>query len=142
MARQKTNGQLIHGTATHRRTEGDYLRVLLDTVTLDDWRDVVANTLQAAKQGNAAARGWLAQYLIGKPEAKAPSPLTVVVQQLSGNDPVVDRLAKPVIARAQFPCLDDAMEDRVRALVAAELAEKLPPPPVGAGLNCPDRNST
>lgn len=33
----------------HRRTEGDYMSVLLDTVTLEDWRGVVAGALQAAK---------------------------------------------------------------------------------------------
>jgi hypothetical protein len=57
---------------------------------------------------------------------------------LGGNDPVVDRLAKPVIARAQFPGFDDDLEDRVRAAVAAELAEKLPPPTVGTGLGHAD----
>ncbi len=34
----KKQPDYIKGTATHRRTEGDYMGVLLDTVTLDDWR--------------------------------------------------------------------------------------------------------
>jgi len=70
MTRRK-QPDFIKGTAAHRRTEGDYLSVLLDTVTLDDWREVVGNTLQAAKDGDAQARSWLAQYLVGKPEIKA-----------------------------------------------------------------------
>ena len=41
MATKKRAPELIRGKATHRRTEGDYMGVLLDTVTLDDWRDVV-----------------------------------------------------------------------------------------------------
>jgi hypothetical protein len=120
----------IRGTGAHRRTESDYMGVLLDTVSLDDWRDVIAGTLQLAKQGDPQARAWLAQYLVGKPEAKAPTPLTVVVQQWSGTDPVAEKLAKPIIGRARYPSLheDDDFEESIHAAIAAELAEKLPAP--------------
>lgn len=129
MAKQKQAG-FIRGTGAHRRTEGDYMGVLLDTVSLDDWRDVVAGTLQLAKQGDPAARAWLAQYLVGKPETKAPTPLTVVVNQWAGRDPVAEKLATPLIDRALYPSLheNDALEDGIRAAIAAELAEKLPAP--------------
>lgn len=121
--------ELIRGHAAHRRTEGDYMGALLDTVTLDDWRAVVAGALQAAKDGDAQARNWLAQYLIGRPEGKAPTPLTIMVQQLNGADPLVDRLALPVINREKYPVLhqDDNLTARVKALVAAELVEKIKP---------------
>lgn len=101
--------------------------VLLDTVTLDDWRDVVAGALAQAKDGDPAARTWLASYLVGRPETKAPAPLTVVVQQLNGTDPLIDRLAKPHLDRARYPTLhkDDDWEAGVKALVAEELAAKL-----------------
>lgn len=56
MARQKQTAGYIRGTAAHRRTEGDYMSVLLDTVTLEDWRGVVTGALQAAKGGDASAR--------------------------------------------------------------------------------------
>lgn len=127
MAKSKQQN-LIKGTANHRRTEGDYMSALLDTVTLEDWQEVVNSTLAAAKQGDAQARAWLAQYLVGKPAGKAPTPLTVVVQQLNGDNPLVNRLAKPVIDQYQYPALheDDALEAQIKALIAAELAEKLP----------------
>ena len=127
MATKKRTLDLILGHATHRRTESDYMGALLDTVTLDDWRDVVAGTLQAAKGGDAQARNWLAQYLIGRPEAKAPTPLTVVVQQLNGIDPLVDRLAKPMIDRHKFPSLHqhDDWDANVKALYAVELQQKI-----------------
>ena len=127
MANKKRTPELIRGHATHRRTESDYMGALLDTVTLDDWRDVVAGTLQAAKGGDAQARNWLAQYLIGRPEAKAPTPLTVVVQQLNGIDPLVDRLAKRTIDSALYPALhqNDGYTDNIKALYAAELNEKI-----------------
>ena len=121
MARKKQS--YIKGTFTHRRTEADYMGVLLDAVPLEDWREVVSATVAAAKAGDASARAWLAQYLVGKPGATAPAPRTVVVQQLSGRDPLVDNLAKPLIDRLKYPSLhaDDDMKDAVKALVADEL---------------------
>jgi hypothetical protein len=50
MARKKQN--YIKGTFTHRRTEADYMGALLDAVTLEDWRSVVAATVAAAKAGD------------------------------------------------------------------------------------------
>jgi hypothetical protein len=130
MVRRRKQKTFLCGTVAHRRTEGEYMGVLLDTVTLDDWRDVVAGALQAAKQGDPSARSWLAHYLIGRPEGKAPTPLTVIVQQLNGSDPLVDRLAKPLIERQKYPslCRNDDFEASVKALITAELAEKMPNP--------------
>ncbi|MBC7603755.1 MAG: hypothetical protein H7255_13990 [Ramlibacter sp.] len=51
----------------HRRAEGDYMSVLLDAVTLDDWRAVINNAKKRAKDGDPQARAWLAQYLMGNP---------------------------------------------------------------------------
>ncbi len=122
MAKRKESN-FIKGTANHRRTEGDYMGVLLDTVTLDDWRDVVAGALQLAKDGDSQARAWLAQYLVGKPETKAPTPLTVVVQQLNGADPVVEKLAHKTVTAIRFP--GERWEEDVKTVIAAELAEKV-----------------
>ncbi len=128
MTTKRKQETFIRGTAMHRRTEADYMGALLDTVTLDDWRDVVAGALQGAKDGDAAARAWLAQYLVGKPETRAPSALTVVVQQWSGGDPVAEKLASPIISRAKYPSLheNDDWERGVKSAIAAELAQKLP----------------
>jgi hypothetical protein len=121
MARKKQS--YIKGPFTHRRTEADYMGVLLEAVTLEDWRGVVAATVAAAKAGDPSARAWLGQYLVGKPAATAPAPLTVVVQQLSGRDPLVDSLAKPLIERAEYPSLrtTDDLKDALKARVAGEL---------------------
>jgi hypothetical protein len=121
--------EYIKGTAQHRRTEGDYMGVLLDTVTLNDWRGVVNGALQAAKAGDPQARNWLAQYLIGRPEGKAPTPMHIVVQQLNGVDPVVEKLANPAIHRAMHPAThgSDDLKAHIRALVAIELQAKVQP---------------
>ena len=128
MGRRKQT-EYIKGTATHRRTEGDYMGVLLDTVTLNDWRGVVNSALQAAKAGDPQARNWLGQYLIGRPEGKAPTPMNIVVQQLSGADPIVEKLAKPAIDRALYPSgsTNDDFKAHIRALVAIELQAKVKP---------------
>jgi hypothetical protein len=110
MAKRKQT-EYIQGRASHRRTEADYMVVLLDAVTLDDWRGVVTGALQAAKG----------------PEMKAPTPLNIVVQQLNGCDPLVEMLAKPTIERDKYPYLhtNDAYEAQIRALVATELVDKM-----------------
>lgn len=127
MTRRKEQTAYVRGTAPHRRIEADYLSTLLDTVTPNDWREVVAATLAAAKQGDAQARAWLAHYLIGRPTTPAPSALTVLVQQLNGSDPVAERLAHPIIDRLRFPGMhsDDDMADNIRALIAEELVGKI-----------------
>jgi hypothetical protein len=125
MARKRKDAELIRGRAAHRRTEGDYMGVLLGAVTLEDWRDVVNGAKTAAKAGDPQARAWLAQYLMGRPEGKAPTPLTVVVQQLNDADPLVERLAQKAIHSMQFPDSEGAWKDGIRALVAAELADKV-----------------
>lgn len=128
MARRKQQQPaFIKGTAKHSRTEADYMSALLDTVTLEDWQEVVKSTLSAAKQGDAQARNWLGQYLVGRPATKAPTPLTVVVQQLNGENALVNRLTKDVINHHKYPELyqDEAYEHQIKAIVAAELAEKV-----------------
>jgi hypothetical protein len=45
MAKRKTE-TFIKGTTSHRRTEGDYMGVFLEMVTLVDWRDVVVGVPQ------------------------------------------------------------------------------------------------
>jgi hypothetical protein len=111
--------------------------VLLDAVPLEDWREVVSATVAAAKAGDASARAW-SQYLVGKPGATAPAPLTVIVQQLSGRDPLTERLAKPHIDRAKYPSFgaDDGFEDALREQIGGELraleAQKSNPPETGA----------
>jgi hypothetical protein len=98
--------------------------VLLDSVTLEEWRSIVAATVAAAKAGDPSARAWLGQYLVGKPAASAPAPLTVIVQQLSGHGLLVDELAKRHIERAMYPSfganhdLKARVADELRALEA------------------------
>ena len=61
MAKRKQT-EYIQGHATHRRTEGDYMGVLLDAVTLDDWRGVVTGA--DARAGGIPCIGVAANALV------------------------------------------------------------------------------
>lgn len=123
MARKPQALQFVKGRCTARRTEANYLQTMLDAVTLDDWREVITATVQAAKEGDATARGFLASYLVGKPGFDAARPVTVVVNALAGRNELAERLAKPIIDREQFPILhrDDDWKESVTDAVAEEL---------------------
>ena len=120
---RKKRPTFITGTSAYRRTETDYMASLLETVTIDDWRGIIAATVDAAKQGDSSAKGFLAQYLVGKTALTAPRPLTVVVQQLSGRDPVIDELVSRQMNRIQFPnpYQDKDLESRVGENICEEL---------------------
>lgn len=60
-------------------------------------------------------------------EGKALTPLNIVVQQLTGRDPLVNRFAKPMIDREKYPSMHTnyTYETHTSALVATELATKI-----------------
>ena len=126
--KKRTTTGLIPGHATHTRTQETYMGALLDAVSLDDWREVVTGAVQAAKGGDPQARNWLGQYLIGRPESKAPTPISVIVNQLQGHDPVVDRLATPFVNRHEFPSIypePGAVAAHITQQIRLELNEKM-----------------
>ena len=64
---------------------------------------------------------------MGRTEGKAPTPLSIVVQQLNGADPLVEKLARPLIDREKYPSMhaNDGWEAQIWALAAAELADNV-----------------
>jgi hypothetical protein len=123
MTRKTHTDPMLRGSATHRRTQGDYLRTLLDRVTLETWGDVIDATIAKAKEGDATARTFLAAYLVGRPTMDAPEPLHVMAQAIGGDDPLVSVLAKPAMDRIKFPLshASDAVADNIKAMIADEL---------------------
>jgi hypothetical protein len=55
-----------------RDVERQYLAALSSAVPVEVWREIVDSAVAAAKNGNAAARAWLARYVLGN------QPLTLV----------------------------------------------------------------
>ena len=50
-----------------KQTETSYLQVSESVCTFDVWREIVAKAIEQAKRGDARARQWLSDYLMGKP---------------------------------------------------------------------------
>ncbi len=76
-----------------RQTEADYLHVMMTTVTLETWETIIRAAVEAAQAGDHKAREWLAGYLCGAPATTAPTPLSVVVDNLLGQDAALDKAA-------------------------------------------------
>jgi len=55
------------GGRPKRPKEEMYYRILMTTCTADDWEAIVQKAVEQAKRGDAAARKWLADYLVGPP---------------------------------------------------------------------------
>ncbi|CAG0932827.1 hypothetical protein TFLX_02782 [Thermoflexales bacterium] len=74
-----------------RAIEREYLAVISEAVTLDDWRAIVAHAVEVAKAGDEKARAWIAKYVIGD----APISLTeLLARELLDIDPDLEVLAK------------------------------------------------
>jgi hypothetical protein len=116
---------LLRGTAARSPI---YMAALLDRVTLETWTEIVDAIVAAAKSGDARARVWLADYLVGKPQVEAPTSLAVIVQRISGEDELVERLARPAIDRWRWQHDyedDDEAKNAIMAQIAAELADRI-----------------
>ena len=50
-----------------KQVEQTYLQVAENACTFDVWHEIVAKAIEQAKHGDARARQWLSDYLIGKP---------------------------------------------------------------------------
>ena len=50
-----------------KEIEKTYLQVCESTCTFDVWREIVMKAVEQAKRGDARARQWLSDYLMGKP---------------------------------------------------------------------------
>jgi len=50
-----------------KETETSYLQVSESVCTFDVWREITMKAVEQAKRGDARARQWLSDYLIGKP---------------------------------------------------------------------------
>jgi hypothetical protein len=123
MTRKTETEPMLRGYAKHRRTQSDYMGALLDRVTLETWGDVIDATVAKAKDGDAQARAFLAAYLVGKPTTEASTPMDVTAQRIRGSDPLVNRLASPIVDRIKYPGIGgyDETEAAVRDNIAAEL---------------------
>ena len=73
MTGREKNGQFKKGEykggpgRPKKEREVEYYRILQFRCTPDDWQAIVDRAIRDAKSGDAVARRWLADYLIGPP---------------------------------------------------------------------------
>ena len=61
-----------------RAIEADYLAALSEAVPMESWRAIIAKAVEQARDGDAKAREWLSNHLVGKPTGDALSSLSIV----------------------------------------------------------------
>ncbi len=71
MVRDK-NGRFVKGNGggpgrPKKEREVEYYRILQFRCTPDRWQKIIDKALEQAERGDAVARKWLADYLIGPP---------------------------------------------------------------------------
>ena len=76
--------------------------MLLSALTLEDWEKIVIKAASQAKRGDATARRWLSDYIIGPPTQR---------QEISGDDGnaikvIIERVS--VTPADALPVADDA----------------------------------
>ena len=73
MIARDSKGRFVKGVSGNpqgrlpRQTETSYLQVSESVCTFDVWREIVTKAVEQAKRGDARARQWLSDYLVGKP---------------------------------------------------------------------------
>ncbi len=76
MAERDTNGRFVKGEyrggpgRPRKEREDRFYEVAVTAVTFQDWKEVILAAVKQAKRGDAAARKFLADYLMGTPVQK------------------------------------------------------------------------
>ncbi len=50
-----------------KEREARFMEITLSVVTFEDWKEIVQKAVAQAKRGDATARKWLGDYLVGVP---------------------------------------------------------------------------
>jgi len=94
MRQRDTKGRFVpgntaskgHGRPPKEREERFY-EITLNAVTYKDWDAIVKKARDQALRGDAVARKWLSDFLVGVPEQPISGGLSIVVNwdQVNGN---------------------------------------------------------
>lgn len=75
--------QEMLSTAARRKKKLEYTDALIETVDIVSWKKVVKRAVTDAQAGDAKARQWLSNYLIGLPVHRAEIDLNVTSERFS-----------------------------------------------------------
>lgn len=105
-----------------REAEAEYLSATIETVSLARWRRIVQAAAEAAEQGDAKARRWLSDYLLGKPAQRLEIDMNadelalysqaVEAMRAAGREPM--HIFERLIARAEQDLLEQQMAAQKR----------------------------
>ena len=82
MVERDENGRFVKGHnggpgRPKKEREEKYLDITMTACTFDDWKAIIKKAVDQAKRGDATARKWLGDYLVGAPTQR---------HELSGKD--------------------------------------------------------
>jgi|MudIll2142460700_1097286.scaffolds.fasta_scaffold3332860_1 hypothetical protein len=66
--------------------EERYYRITMMTCTFEDWKEIVERAVKDAKKGDAPARRWLSEYLVGVPEQPLSGGIEILVRYVDKAD--------------------------------------------------------
>jgi len=117
-----SNGRFAFGNPggpgrPRRAVERQYLATLSETVSLDDWRDIVRVAMTFAKQGDAKARDWLTRYLIGENPINLAALAADEAAGIGPAEDIVEQMARGIRHRRDLELFDrDEIEAARRTL--------------------------
>ncbi len=95
---REANGRWVKGQSANpkgrpsKARETRFLEITQQTVTFEDWRQIVEKAKDQAKRGDAVARKWLGDYLQGAPVQRQEvtgadgRDITVALKWVDGQD--------------------------------------------------------
>jgi len=92
MTERDNKGRFIKGSSGNptgrapRKREERYYEILISTVTFDDWKDIVKKAADQAKRGDAVARKWLSDYIVGVPEQNYSGDVRILFEYVGDSD--------------------------------------------------------
>lgn len=100
-----------------REVEEDYLAAISEEISKADWRAIIRKAAMQAKKGDAKARIWLSDYLVGKATAYVQADVSTgygeaaFMELLVLMDPLIDDQHREAYEES-LKALSEKMEER------------------------------
>lgn len=92
MVRRDEKGRFLPGASGNpkgrspKERELRYYEITMQACTYKEWKAIVKRAVQDALRGDASARRWLSEYLIGKPEENIEAGLEILIRRINAED--------------------------------------------------------
>jgi hypothetical protein len=105
MTERDERGRFVAGTTGNpngrpsKKREERFYEITLSTCTYDDWTEIVKKAVAQAKRGDATARKWLSDYLLGPAQQR--------VDVTTNGESVIRLSLTPVTVMGERECQED-----------------------------------